>query len=94
VWRWVARRGAAAPSGLSVRRAERNGFQILFCRRQIHIYCRAQINPLRNLGSPSAALLDVFVAVFTSCRESGVSRAETPRSKLMLVHSDSVHALG
>src|SRR6266851_6035069 len=45
------------------------------------------------LAGPSAALLGVFVAVFTSCLESGVSRAETPRSRLMLVQSDSVHAL-
>src|SRR5258708_7358793 len=46
------------------------------------------------LAGPSAALLRAFGAVFTSCRESGVSRAETPRSRLMLVQSDSVHTLG
>src|SRR6267143_6011783 len=47
-----------------------------------------------TLAGPSVALLDVFVAVFTSCRESGVSRVETPRSRLMLVHSDNVQAVG
>jgi len=46
------------------------------------------------LAGPSAALFGALGAAFTSCRESGVSRVETPRSKLMLVHSDSVHALG
>src|ERR1700687_92839 len=46
------------------------------------------------LAGPSAALLGAFVAVFTSCRESGVNTAETPRSRLMLVQSDSVHTLG
>jgi len=42
----------------------------------------------------SAALLGAVVAAFSSCRESGVRSAETPRSKLMLVQSDSVQALG
>src|SRR5258708_40288464 len=41
------------------------------------------------LAGPSAALLGVFVAVFTSCLKSGGSRTETPRSRLMLVQIDS-----
>jgi len=42
------------------------------------------------LAGPSSALL---AAALTSCRDSGVNRAETPKSKLMLVQSDNVHAL-
>src|SRR4029077_5851929 len=46
------------------------------------------------LTSPSAALSEAVAAVFSSGRESGVSNAETLRSKPMPVESDSLHALG
>src|SRR5437879_4713817 len=46
------------------------------------------------LTGPSAALAGVVAAVFAFCCESGVSRAEAPRSKLMLAHSDNVQAVG
>ena len=46
------------------------------------------------LTGPSAALADAIAAVLAFCRESGVSRAEAPRSKLMLLHSDNVQTVG
>src|SRR5467141_1134013 len=46
------------------------------------------------LASPSAVLLAAGAADLDFRPESGASEAETPRSKLMLAQSDSVHALG
>src|SRR5712691_3957533 len=47
-----------------------------------------------GLSGPSAALFAAFVADLTSCRASGVSAAETPRSKVTLAHADSVQRVG
>src|SRR5437016_13654213 len=46
------------------------------------------------LTGPSAALAGAVAAVFAFWRESGVSRTAAPRSKLMLVHSDNIQAVG
>src|SRR6266705_3045543 len=43
-----------------------------------------------SLADPNAA----FVADLTSCRASGVSAAETPRSRVTLAHADSVQPVG
>jgi len=69
VWRWVARPGSRSTIGLSVRRAERNGSRSCFVAGQIHIIAALKSIRCATLAGPSAALLDVFVAVFTSCRD-------------------------
>src|SRR5260370_18573279 len=78
------------PSGVPKETASRSRFvagRFTFIAMLKSIRCAA-------LAGPSAALLGAFVAGFTSCRESGASRAETPRSRLILVESDNVHPLG
>src|SRR6266436_344424 len=54
----------------------------------------ALLKSIRSALARSAALSGAVAAVFTSGRESGVNSAATPRSKLMPVESDSLHALG